>query len=79
MIQISDLIVGFFGNIITYINENNNFDIKNYKRNSISEETIRIVSNVLKKSLKENNAFLHRIMARKDQLKFDEMFMLYGN
>ncbi len=79
MIQISDLIVGFFGNIITYLNENNNFDIENYKKDSISEETIRTVSNLLKKSLKENNAFLHRIMSIKDQLKFDKMFMLYDD
>ena len=79
MIQISDLIVGFFGKIISYINENNNFDVKYYSKDSISDETIGIVSNILNRSLKENKAFLHRIMSRKDLSIFDEMFMLDGN
>ena len=79
MIQISDLIVGFFGKIISYITESNNFDVKYYNKDSISDETISIVSNILNRSLKENKAFLHRIMSRKDLSIFDEMFMLDGN
>lgn len=77
-IQICDVIVGLFGQILKALAEKNINEIREEKNKftQIEKENFHKISILLKRSIQENSAFLHRIMSGYDQEKFDVFFDL---
>jgi len=81
-IQLSDMVVGFIGKFMAFVNKSNLFEIENLQSelNSLQIENLKLLYKVLNKSQSKCNAFLHYIAPATTVIKIvklNEVIMKY--